>query len=224
MTFSCDKCGKTFTRQFTLDRHLKKKVCEQKEKRIWTCLLCRKTFNSARNLKHHLKSKVCVKAKTHKCTQCHVEFDKKWKLRNHHYNNYVLLRYKCEFCGRGFRTMNGTETHTIKYHYHSVNANDVEIPESFTRNSSSFNGYLNCFSHTPADADNLPRFLNSIRSSLEDLLENVYKVLGAFKFIICLSVTLQKSIANRGVKNIRIRIRNPDIMRSGSSKFKIRIR
>src|SRR5277367_1216015 len=177
-----------------MTKHLRNKVCHPKQKQKWQCLLCNKTFDCNRNLKTHLKNKICQKK--FKCTQCSAEFKMQHELRNHNYNVHILMRYLCEFCGKGFQTMNGLETHSIKYHYHPVNANHIQVPAAFTRDSSSFKGYLNCFTHYPRDANNIPHFLDTIQPSVEELFSNVYRILGPFKFITCLHIDLEKTVTN----------------------------
>lgn len=56
MSFSCDICNKSFTRQMFLDRHINRKIPCNKDKNI-SCYRCGKSFIHSGNLNQHLNNK-----------------------------------------------------------------------------------------------------------------------------------------------------------------------
>lgn len=102
--FACRTCGKAFTLQRLLNRHMK---CHSDTKR-YLCTFCGKGFNDTFDLKRHTRTHTGVRP--YKCNHCEKSFTQRCSLESHclkvhgfnHSYDYKQRRskvYVCEDCG-----------------------------------------------------------------------------------------------------------------------------
>lgn len=112
---SCNICGKNFSLQRLLNRHMK---CHSDQKR-YICSFCGKGFNDTFDLKRHTRTHTGVRP--YKCSLCDKSFTQRCSLESHTLkvhgiqHNYAYKErrakvYVCEECGH---TTNEPEVHYI---------------------------------------------------------------------------------------------------------------
>ena len=140
--YICDKCAKTFSRRYSLNRHinclhtkstiyncpecdllftrkdhLKRHLQEvHMNLRLYACKFCNKKFNQSGTLQRHIQS-VHLKDKKFKCELCDSSFQRKDNLKRHidcvHKN---IRKHVCEYCGKSFKLPDHLKQHIISIH------------------------------------------------------------------------------------------------------------
>lgn len=75
--FSCQNCGKDFTRKYHLDRHLQFTNCDKtKSKKESPCHVCGKLFARTDNLREHLRAHIgeSTRKRDYQCPHCDKSF------------------------------------------------------------------------------------------------------------------------------------------------------
>lgn len=75
--FSCQFCGKDFTRKYHLDRHLQFTSCDKSRKKTETaCHVCGKLFSRMDNLREHLRAHIgqSTRKRDYQCPHCEKSF------------------------------------------------------------------------------------------------------------------------------------------------------
>lgn len=75
--FSCQRCGKDFTRKYHLDRHLQYTDCDQsRSKQEIPCHVCGKMFSRTDNLREHLRAHIgqSTRKRDYQCPHCDKSF------------------------------------------------------------------------------------------------------------------------------------------------------
>lgn len=85
-SYTCRKCGKSYTYMRNLERH-EKLECRTGKQVLFTCEKCGKTYTLLRNLHRHEKVE-CQKEKKFVCGICHHRTYYKSDLRVHVYNKH----------------------------------------------------------------------------------------------------------------------------------------
>ncbi|KAK2720958.1 hypothetical protein QYM36_004744 [Artemia franciscana] len=107
--YSCDYCGKMFTRQHSKNSHEKTHMKEKSH----GCQICGKRFVKASNLKVHLQ--VHGERKTFKCSQCSAAFSQKENLDIHIRIHTGLGLHSCDKCGKTFTRFVDLKRHNSKH-------------------------------------------------------------------------------------------------------------
>ncbi|XP_040211357.1 mucin-5AC-like [Rana temporaria] len=102
--FTCEDCGKIFTRNFTLLQH---RLIHTGE-RPYSCKVCRKTFRDSSYLIVHMRSH--TKEKPYVCLECGKCFSQNSALHVHSRTHTHERPFKCE-CGKNF-----TDRSTYRHH------------------------------------------------------------------------------------------------------------
>lgn len=109
--FICDICGKEFTYNVALRRHIFNYHTNDAK---FQCTICEKTLVSAEGLKLHMKSHSADQLIT--CTICGKGFAEQYRLRNHMArHSREANEQRCSFCKRVFRDPKKLEMH-LKSH------------------------------------------------------------------------------------------------------------
>lgn len=93
--FSCNYCGKTFSKQIYLDNHARGHT-----EKMHKCNICTKSFVRISLLKRHLTSH--AEERPHKCTECGKTFRDSFDLKRHYRLHTGEKPFTCDFCGKGF--------------------------------------------------------------------------------------------------------------------------
>jgi len=94
---SCSVCGKDFTRERYLLRHM-----QLHSGNCYTCQECGKNFRTLQYLNKHILA-VYVKEKNHVCSNCGKTFATKQCLNAHMYVHSDERPFYCETCGHSFK-------------------------------------------------------------------------------------------------------------------------
>ena len=115
----CNKCGKHFSMQNDLKRHII--ICDFHHK----CKECGKLFSIENNLKKHIlnahketsvhESKNDLNYMSYKCILCNKIFDDKIALKSHT-SNFHEGRYACDICNYCFKSPILLNIHVSKIH------------------------------------------------------------------------------------------------------------
>ena len=111
-SFSCNECGKTFTRKDKLKDHVKNVHSDNKES--FPCTQCEKTFSRKDNLQRHVKD-------THKgeqrfeCPKCPEDFSRSGNLKKHQERGKHTITVDCEYCYQelDFKSVAAKDRHFI---------------------------------------------------------------------------------------------------------------
>lgn len=102
--FQCEKCGKTFSRKDSLQKHVLKCCPEYAEKyKIFYCDVCLRVFSKESGLKRHKE-----KCKSVQCGQCMKIFTSQLELSIHKCKNLDMddsARYSCGRCSKAFQSL-----------------------------------------------------------------------------------------------------------------------
>lgn len=92
--FSCNFCGKDFTRKYHLDRHLLYTSCDKSRKKTeMACHVCRKMFSRTDNLREHLRAHIgqSTRKRDYQCPHCEKSFYGSSLLKLVQYFSKILL-------------------------------------------------------------------------------------------------------------------------------------
>merc|ERR1712141_426059 len=104
--FQCQTCGKNFTNNRNLMKHIKRIHDPLKEEKIKVkkdirCDICNKSFSENRDLNRHKMSPCYIK--DIRCDICKMLFDSAKDLTVHYDDVHEgLTKYQCKFCGKNF--------------------------------------------------------------------------------------------------------------------------
>lgn len=93
MSKKCEKCGRFFSRKYTLLEHIKKNICEKYNNLEFKCTKCPKSYSKKKLLLNHIKNKHNNKQddKKIKCSLCEKSFSNQGNLNKH------LANLRCKF-------------------------------------------------------------------------------------------------------------------------------
>ena len=108
MAVTCDICGRSFSQQFNLKRHLQVHTgnCQ-----LVKCAECGKEFSTQYNLQRHLKIHYSP-SQQFLCHICGKTFDRKDSLTRHIKDQQHPL-FTCQECGKSFQRKSVLERHSI---------------------------------------------------------------------------------------------------------------
>ena len=108
--FSCDQCGKVYTRKHNLVQHVKVKH----QNFTYKCQECNLEYSSRSNLDVHVKAK--HKNVTYKCKDCDAEYKYRQEYTQHVRSKHLGVRHKCELCGKKFINKASLKDHIQSTH------------------------------------------------------------------------------------------------------------
>ncbi|KAJ8901401.1 hypothetical protein NDN08_007247 [Rhodosorus marinus] len=121
--FKCDRCGASFTRIWSLRRHV---AGVHEENRQFACELCSRTFKQSGHLQEHLRTNHSRNG-GHSCEICRKRFGVKSKLERHMYQKHSNIRmYECELCLKKYKDAHGLKTHVKRKHSSTHKTTRVE--------------------------------------------------------------------------------------------------
>ena len=107
--FECSYCGRTFTQNFTLNKHMQLHTGQFS----YYCESCRKGFNNSGNYKAHIRAHEGLK---YHCEYCSKTYMDKQKLKYHMSVHTGQYKFKCNTCEKGFNIASEYNTH-LKSHF-----------------------------------------------------------------------------------------------------------
>lgn len=110
--FKCPICGKRFTRQATMNVHIKK-MHHKKSSDRELCQVCGKSFYSKANLSIHMK--LHLNDTPFKCTICDKGFVTNPILQRHLMGHTGQKPYRCHVCNKSFFGRTKYELHQMRH-------------------------------------------------------------------------------------------------------------
>uniref|UniRef100_A0A1L8DIW0 Putative gonadotropin inducible transcription factor n=1 Tax=Nyssomyia neivai TaxID=330878 RepID=A0A1L8DIW0_9DIPT len=112
--FSCQKCGKDFTRKYHLERHLTHTGCDRERPKVeLPCEVCGKVFSRIDNLREHLRGHMgqTLRRKDYQCPHCEKAFYG-LSLLNIHIRTHTGERpFSCDLCPKSFPSNGALRKH-----------------------------------------------------------------------------------------------------------------
>ncbi|XP_029163438.1 zinc finger protein 501-like [Nylanderia fulva] len=103
----CYLCDKSFSERIYLENHLRKHIGE----RPYLCDICKKSFHSKLGLKYHIKTH--IGDFKYECDFCPKRFLDKTNMLAHLTTHTGEKNYKCDICGKRFGTMPALIHHKV---------------------------------------------------------------------------------------------------------------
>uniref|UniRef100_A0A5S6QXY7 C2H2-type domain-containing protein n=1 Tax=Trichuris muris TaxID=70415 RepID=A0A5S6QXY7_TRIMR len=107
--FACDKCGKTFGHEVSLNQHRSTHANEK----AFECAQCGKVFKRSSTLSTHLM--IHTDTRPYACPYCDKRFHQKSDMKKHTYIHTGEKPHKCKVCGKAFSQSSNLITHTRKH-------------------------------------------------------------------------------------------------------------
>ncbi|XP_059612334.1 zinc finger protein ZFP2 [Phlebotomus argentipes] len=112
--YSCQKCGKDFTRKYHLERHLTHTGCDRERPKVeLPCEVCGKVFSRIDNLREHLRGHMgqTLRKKDYQCPHCEKAFYG-LSLLNIHIRTHTGERpFSCDLCPKAFPSNGALRKH-----------------------------------------------------------------------------------------------------------------
>ncbi|XP_031633060.1 protein suppressor of hairy wing [Contarinia nasturtii] len=112
--FSCNFCGKDFTRKYHLDRHLLYTSCDKSRKKQETaCHVCGKLFSRTDNLREHLRAHIgqSTRKRDYQCPHCEKSFYGSSLLNIHIRTHTGEKPFCCDLCDKSFPSNGALRKH-----------------------------------------------------------------------------------------------------------------
>lgn len=111
-SYTCDQCGKKFTKKYPFELHKRKEHTGEKSH---VCDTCGKSFFTLYYLNKHIKM-THLKLRPYVCKYCKRGFSSRFALKTHERQHTNEAPYKCEICGDGFRQNVSLRAHRKSKH------------------------------------------------------------------------------------------------------------
>ncbi|XP_066275163.1 histone-lysine N-methyltransferase PRDM9-like [Branchiostoma lanceolatum] len=110
--YRCSRCGKLFSTQDYLDRHVKRHA-DRSGSKSHRCKHCSYSSNCSHNFKRHMVTH--TGERPHKCPTCGKGFTRKDHLKTHQQVHTDEKSYRCEECGRSFNRQSNLTRHMLTH-------------------------------------------------------------------------------------------------------------